>query len=58
MAGVSREGRAGRVRYWQSLVDEHSRSGLSIAAFCKERVIALNSLYHWRRNSNIAKKCT
>ncbi len=36
MAGVSREVRAERVRYWQGLIEEHSRSGLSVLEFCKK----------------------
>lgn len=48
MAGVSREGRVERVRYWQGLIEEHSRSGLSVLEFCKERKIASTSFYQWR----------
>ncbi len=45
MAGVSREVRAERVRYLQGLIEEHSRSGLSVLEFCKERkVSALRSI--------------
>lgn len=48
MAGVSREVRAERVRYWQGLIEEHGRSGLSVLEFCKERKVAAPSFYHWR----------
>ena len=48
MAGVSREVRAERVRYWQGLVEEHSRSGLSVLEFCKVRKVAATSFYQWR----------
>ncbi len=48
MAGVSREVRAERVRYWQGLIEEHSRSGLSVLEFCKERKVAATSFYQWR----------
>lgn len=48
MAGVSREGRVERVRYWRGLIEEHSRSGLSVLEFCKERKIASTSFYQWR----------
>ncbi len=48
MAGVSREVRVERVRYWQGLIEEHSRSGLSVLEFCKERKIASTSFYQWR----------
>lgn len=48
MAGVNREGRVERVRYWQGLIEEHSRSGLSVVEFCQERKIASTSFYQWR----------
>ena len=48
MAGVSREGRVERARYWQGLIEEHSRSGLSVLEFCQERKIASTSFYQWR----------
>ena len=48
MAGASREGRVERARYWQGLVEEHSRSGLSVLEFCREKNIASASFYHWR----------
>lgn len=48
MAGVSREGRVARARYWQGLVEEHSRSGLSVVEFCREKKIASTSFYQWR----------
>ena len=48
MAGVNREGRVERARYWQGLVEEHSRSGLSVVEFCRDRKIAATSFYHWR----------
>jgi len=48
MAGVSREGRLERARYWQGLIEEHSRSGLSALEFCNERKISSTSFYQWR----------
>jgi hypothetical protein len=48
MAGVSRELRAERVRYWQGLIEEHGRSGLTVLEFCKERRVAATSFYQWR----------
>jgi len=48
MAGVSREMRAERIRYWQGLIEEHSRSGLTVLEFCKERKVAATSFYQWR----------
>lgn len=48
MAGVSRELRAERVRYWQGLIEEHSQSGLSVLEFCKGRKVAATSFYQWR----------
>lgn len=48
MAGVRREMRGERVRYWKGLIDEHSRSGLSVLAFCNERKVPSTSFYQWR----------
>ena len=48
MAGVSREGRVERARYWQGLIEEHSQSSLSVLEFCQERKIASTSFYQWR----------
>ena len=48
MAGVSRELRAERVRYWQSLIEEQSQSGLSVLEFCRAREVAATSFYQWR----------
>lgn len=58
MAGVSRELRAERVRYWQGLIDEHSRSGLSVLEFCKERKVAATSFYQWRTKLQEASEPT
>ncbi len=57
MAGVSREVRAERVRYWQGLIEEHSRSGLSVLEFCKERKVAATSFYQWRTKCERSTNC-
>jgi transposase-like protein len=31
------------------LVAEHERSGLSVAEFCRQKVLTENSFYRWRR---------
>ena len=49
MADVSRAGRAKRARYWQGLIEEHCRSGLSVVALCRERKMAPTSFYQWCR---------
>ena len=49
MSGGPRESRAERARYWREVMEEHSRSGLAVPAFCKERGISVPSFYQWRR---------
>ena len=49
MSGGPRESRADRARYWRGVMEEHSRSGLAVPAFCKERGISVPSFYQWRR---------
>ena len=34
---------------WRGILDEHARSGLSIAQFCRERGVSQPSFYQWRR---------
>jgi transposase-like protein len=34
---------------WSSLMAEHADSGLSIAAFCRERGLTVSSFHAWRR---------
>ena len=41
--------RSDRSAYWQDLVDQWSRSGLSQAAFCRERGITYGSFTWWKR---------
>jgi transposase-like protein len=38
-----------RARYWQELVHEQQRSGLSRAAFCRQRRINPGTFAWWRR---------
>jgi hypothetical protein len=49
MSGGTRESRAARVAYWRGLMEEHSRSGLAVPAFCKERGLSVASFYQWRK---------
>jgi hypothetical protein len=49
MSGGTRESRAARVDYWRALMEEHSRSGLAVPAFCKERGLSVPSFYQWRK---------
>jgi transposase-like protein len=48
MASLSGEFRSERAAYWQGLIEEHSRSGLSVPEFCKQREISSTSFYQWR----------
>ena len=34
---------------WRELIEEHASSGLSIAAFCRERGLPSSNFYQWRR---------
>jgi len=34
---------------WAELIEAQATSGLSIAAFCRERRLGANSFYQWRR---------
>lgn len=38
-----------KVALWQSHIDAQAVSGLSIAAFCKEHQISVQSFYQWKR---------
>lgn len=38
-----------RRNYWHTLVERHTESGLSGAAFCKEQGINPQRFYSWRR---------
>lgn len=48
-----RERRTRRVRrsaeQWAALIEAQSRSGRSIAVFCREHGLSANSFYRWRR---------
>ena len=37
-----------RWQYWRRVLEEHGTSGLSIAAFCRERKMSQASFYGWR----------
>jgi hypothetical protein len=41
--------REDRVTRWQGLVQDQEQSGMSAAAFCKEKHLNLHSFYSWRR---------
>jgi transposase-like protein len=38
-----------RTTYWQDLVNEHSRSGLSVTSFCQDHQINPQRFYLWRQ---------
>ena len=38
-----------RKAYWRALVDKHTESGMSAAAFCKQQGINSQRFYFWRR---------
>ena len=38
-----------RVTYWQGLISRQQKSGLSIAAFCRQEKVSEPSFFSWRR---------
>jgi hypothetical protein len=38
-----------RSAYWRTIIDKHTESGMSAAAFCKLQGINLQRFYFWRR---------
>jgi len=38
-----------RKSYWRALIDKHTESGMSAAAFCKQQGINSQRFYFWRR---------
>ena len=40
--------RSERERYWREVMREQRASGMSVAAFCRERGVSVTSLYKWR----------
>jgi hypothetical protein len=45
---MERSKRRGRGE-WEKIVGEQAGSGLSAAAFCRDKAIGLASFYHWRQ---------
>ena len=37
-----------RLAHWRALIDEHSRSGLTIKAFCQQSQLPKSGFYHWK----------
>jgi len=46
--------RSARARHWQALVRQQEESGLTQAAFCRERQINLGTFAWWRRKCRTA----
>jgi len=38
-----------RSAYWRTIIDKHTESGMSAAAFCKQERINPQRFYFWRR---------
>jgi hypothetical protein len=38
-----------RSAYWRTIIDKHTESGMSAAAFCEEQGINPQRFYFWRR---------
>jgi hypothetical protein len=46
---MARRRDAERDGYWQGVIRQQQKSGLSISAFCREREVAEGSFFYWRR---------
>jgi transposase len=40
---------AEKARYWQNMIREAARSGLSIREFCRRRQLTISQFYWWQR---------
>lgn len=49
MSRENDELRVERVQNWQRLIEEHSRSGVSVPTFCRNRRVSATSFYQWRK---------
>lgn len=38
-----------RITHWRTIIRKHAASGLSAAAFCRERDIIIHQFHWWRR---------
>jgi hypothetical protein len=38
-----------KVKHWRAVIKKHAESGLSAAAFCRERHISIHQFRWWRR---------
>lgn len=41
--------RSARAEFWQQILDEHSKSDLSVNAFCSQKSLSVQSFYQWKR---------
>jgi hypothetical protein len=39
---------------WQELIEEHSRSGETVAEWCRFNSISVHSFYYWKRRLGVA----
>src|SRR5713101_6639473 len=49
MRSINNEKGLPRREYWQELVSQQEKSGLSVHAFCKQRDVTEASFYNWRK---------
>ena len=43
-------------RYWQKIIGEAVRSGMSIREFCRQRRLKVSQFYWWQRRLNRLRK--
>lgn len=48
--------RKDRCGHWAKTITEQEESGLSVAAFCREKGVCAGSFYHWRRRLRTANE--
>jgi hypothetical protein len=46
---MQRKRDAEKARYWQNMIREAARSGLSIREFCRRRQLTISQFYWWQR---------
>lgn len=41
--------RSARAEFWQQILEEHTKSDLSVNAFCSQKSLSVQSFYQWKR---------
>ncbi len=46
---MERSVRSSKAAFWQQVLEEYRQSNLSVAAFCSQKSLSVQSFYQWRR---------